>query len=65
MPRGTEKDIVDLPVHDAALLQQSDESWAVNAMSEAWHTHVGHGRVRLLVDRPKKLHASIGGPCTS
>jgi hypothetical protein len=52
MLKGIEKDIVVLPVHDAIAVQQSDEGWAVDAMSEGWDQHVGFGRARLTVDRP-------------
>jgi len=52
MLNGIEKDIVVLPVHDAVAVQQKHESWAMDAMSEAWNKHVGFGRARLKVDRP-------------
>ena len=52
MLKGVEKDIVVLPVHDAVAVQQVNEGWALDAMSEAWDKHVGFGRARLSVDRP-------------
>ena len=52
MLKGVEKDIVVLPVHDAVAVQQVNEGWAVDAMSQAWGKHVGFGRARLSVDRP-------------
>jgi hypothetical protein len=52
MLKGIEKDIVVLPVHDAVAVQQVNEGWALDAMSEAWDKHVGLGRARLSVDRP-------------
>jgi hypothetical protein len=52
MLQGVDKGIVVLPVHDAVAVRQVDESWAMDAMSEAWDKHVGFGRARLKVDRP-------------
>jgi hypothetical protein len=52
MLKGVEKDIVVLPVHDAVAVQQVNEGWALDAMSQAWDKHVGFGRARLSVDRP-------------
>ena len=52
MLKGVEKDIVVLPVHDAVAVQQVNEGWALDAMSQAWEKHVGFGRARLSVDRP-------------
>ena len=49
---GIEKDIVALPVHDAVAVQQRYESWAKDAMLEAWDKHVGFGKPRLKIDRP-------------
>ena len=52
MLQGVEKDIVVLPVHDAVAVQQVNEGWALDAMSQAWDKQVGFGRARLSVDRP-------------
>ena len=52
MLNGIKKDIVVLPVHDAVAVQQKHESWAMDAMSEAWDKHVGYGKARLKVDKP-------------
>ena len=52
MLKGVERDIVVLAVHDAVAVEQVNEGWALDAMSEAWDKHVGLGRAKLSVDRP-------------